>query len=95
MRNFKHLITLALLGLLTACVIPSDESQPITGSELQRPPTDAEVEQYNALVSPEERIVCRRETPVGTNIPKRICRLVRDVQETSEFHREQLRRVLR
>jgi hypothetical protein len=35
-------------------------------------PTDAEVAQYNASVEPEERIVCRRETPVGSNVPRRV-----------------------
>ena len=58
-------------------------------------PTDAEVAQYNASVEPEERIVCRRETPVGSNVPRRVCRYVRDIEDTSRFHREQLKRVLR
>ena len=56
---------------------------------------NAEVEQFNASVTPEERIVCRDERPVGTNILHRVCRYVRDVEETSAFHRDQLRRVLR
>lgn len=73
--------------LLSACV-----SEPVAEPRL---PTDAEVEQYNASVPPEEHIICRLEKPVGTNIPKRVCRYVRDVAETSDFHREQLRRVLR
>ena len=94
MPSIKHFIILTLLSLLTACVVPSDENQPVAGSGLQRLPTDAEVEQYNASVDPDDRIVCHREIPVGSNIPKRVCRLVKDVQETSEFHREQLRRVL-
>jgi hypothetical protein len=58
-------------------------------------PTPAEVEQYNAMVPPEERIVCRSEIPVGSNIPVRKCRLMSDIDETSTFHREQLRRALR
>jgi hypothetical protein len=53
------------------------------------------VAQYNASVEPEERIVCRRETPVGSNVPRRVCRYVRDIEDTSRFHREQLKRVLR
>ena len=79
---------LVLPPLLLACVTANPESTE------PRQPTDAEVEQYNASVPPDERIVCRREILVGTNIPKRLCRLVKDVEETSEFHREQLRRVL-
>ncbi len=75
--------------LLAGCLAPGAESvEP-------RVPTDAEVEQYNASVAPAERIVCRREIPVGSNIPKRLCRLVKDVEEASTFHREQLRRSLR
>lgn len=60
-----------------------------------RVPNDAEVAQYNASVPPEERIVCRDETPTGSNVPRRTCRYIRDIDETSRFHREQLRRVLR
>ena len=58
-------------------------------------PTDAEVAQYNASVEPEERIVCRRETPVGSNVPRRVCRYVRDIEDTSRLHRDQLKRALR
>ena len=83
------LIALTLLAGLAACIAPDADS-----ADKPRLPTDAEVEQYNASVSPEERIVCREETPVGSNIPKRLCRLVKDVEETSEFHRDQLRRAL-
>jgi hypothetical protein len=46
-------------------------------------------------VPPEERIVCRSEIPVGSNIPVRKCRMAIDIDETSTFHREQLRRALR
>ena len=79
---------LALLPLtLSACTAASSTPTP-------RMPTDAEVEAYNARVAPQERIVCRRETPVGTNIPRRVCRLQRDITETSNLHRDELRRVL-
>ena len=76
--------------LLFSCAVPPGESQQAT-----RLPTDAEVEQYNAQVPPEERIVCREEVAVGTNIPQRKCRFIRDIEETSRFTREQLRNVLR
>lgn len=79
----------ALLLSVACCTAP--QAQQVA----RRLPTDAEVEQYNAQVAPEERIICRDETAVGTNIPQRKCRLVRDLEETSTFHREQLRNVLR
>lgn len=81
---------LALLALvaLARCVAPGE-------GNFIRPPTPAEVEQYNAMVQPEERIVCRTEVPIGSNIPVRKCRLAVDIDETSVFHREQLRRALR
>lgn len=85
MQRFS--VVLSLL-LTVGCVAPGD-------GNFRRPPTPAEVEQYNAMVQPEERIVCRSEVPVGSNIPVRKCRLVVDIDETSAFHREQLRRVLR
>lgn len=86
------LLTSLLTGLLlTACLTPQEAAERAT----RRAPTPAEVEQYNAMVPPEERIVCRTETPVGSNIPVRKCRLVSDIDETSLFHREQLRHALR
>ena len=67
---------------------------PPKGDSARFTPTDAEVEQYNARVAPEDRIVCRLEKPVGTYIAKRVCRLQVDVDATSSLHRQQLRRVL-
>lgn len=87
------LVALSLGLLLAAC---QSTGEPLQANEQQRRlPTDAEVEQYNATVPPEERIVCRNEIPVGSNIPVRKCRLIADIDETSHFHREQLRRALR
>jgi hypothetical protein len=83
----RFMPVLVLLGL-AGCVAPGE-------GNFIRPPTPAEVEQYNAMVQPEERIVCRTEVPVGSNIPVRKCRLAVDIDETSLFHREQLRRALR
>jgi hypothetical protein len=88
------MIKISLFGVLivalNSCAAVEETNQPA-----RRLPTDAEVEQYNAQVAAEERIICRQETKVGTNIPQRVCRLVVDVEETSDFHREQLRNVLR
>ena len=80
--------TTLLATVLAGCVAPGE-------GNFRRPPTPAEVEQYNAMVQPEERIVCRSGVPIGSNIPERRCRLVVDIDETSAFHREQLRRALR
>lgn len=80
---------LALAALLAAgCAAPSDAPAP-------RTPSDAEVEQYNAHAAEGERIVCRRETPVGSYIPRRMCRYARDIAEASDVHRRELRRALR
>ena len=89
-ERFPSYATTGILILLASCVAPPSEE-----SQQNRLPTDAEVEQYNASVTPEERIVCRNERQIGTNILKRVCRYVVDVEETSIFHREELRRVLR
>ena len=87
----KNIPILLVTVFLMSCAVPPPEGQQL----VRRLPTDAEVEQYNAQVDPEDRIVCREEVQVGSNIPERVCRLVRDVEETSSFHREQLRNVLR
>ncbi|TFH73457.1 hypothetical protein E3V39_09605 [Gammaproteobacteria bacterium LSUCC0112] len=94
-RSLKALrlpaILLAISAAVSACITAEEALQRQAG----RMPTPAEVEQYNASVAPEERIVCRNEIPVGSNIPVRKCRLMNDIDETSTFHREQLRRALR
>ena len=82
-------LLIAAAVLLAGCNL-----QPPAGNQNNLTPTDAEVEQYNARVPPEERIVCRLEKPVGTYIAKRVCRLQVDVDATSNLHRQQLRRVL-
>ena len=84
----RRVVLLGLILLLSSCALSQDSRQ------TTRLPTDAEVEQYNAQVPPEERIVCREEIAVGTNIPQRKCRFLRDIEETSRFTREQLRNVL-
>ena len=61
----------------------------------KRMPTDAEVAAYNESVEPEKRIVCRDEKPVRSSIPRRTCRYVRDIKDTSDFHRQVLYSVLR
>ncbi len=76
------------VSLVSACA-----AEP--GGYVRKLPNDAEVAQYNASVEPDERIVCRLETPIGTNVPRRLCRYIRDIEATSRFHREQLTRVLR
>lgn len=90
MKNFftMSMPIFVLLGWQSCKVSPPK------GDSAQLTPTDAEVEQYNARVAPEDRIVCRLEKPVGTYIAKRVCRLQVDVDATSSLHRQQLRRVL-
>lgn len=93
--NFRHSIRTALLlcifPLLAACVADGEGGS----NNFRQLPTDAEVDQYNATAKEGEEIVCRVETQVGTNIPKRVCRYVRDIAETSDLHRSQLYNVLR
>ena len=89
----KNLIRMSLpIFVLLGC--QSCTVAPPNGDSALLTPTDAEVEQYNARVAPEDRIVCRNEKPVGTYIAKRVCRLQVDVDATSSLHRQQLRRVL-
>ena len=94
-----RLLTVGLMTglMLAACAAPQNNLTTEAGEEVtqRRLPTDAEVEQYNAQVEPKDRIVCRDEVTVGSNIPQRKCRLIMDIDETSLFHRDQLRRALR
>jgi len=87
----KTMFAILFISLLAACVAEGEGGQ----NNYRQLPTDAEVEQHNATAKAGEEIVCRVETKVGTNIPKRVCRYLRDIQETSLFHRTQLGNVLR
>lgn len=91
-KSTGSVMTLLFICVLTSSCITAEEA---SQRQASRMPTPAEVEQYNAMVPPEERIICRSEVPVGSNIPVRKCRLMSDIDETSTFHREQLRRALR
>ncbi len=87
MKTLLKAAAISFLLMLVGCAF--EPAQPI------RMPTDAEIEQYNASVDPEDRIVCRNETPVGSNIPKRTCRRVIDMEEDSLFVRQELIRAIR
>jgi hypothetical protein len=87
LKACQQTFLLGALLLLNACAI-----EPAPPIEM---PTDAEVEQYNASVPPQDRIVCRDEVPVGTNIPQRMCRFIADIQANTSYTRSELMRVLR
>lgn len=87
MKTCQTALLLGVALLLGACAM--EPATPV------RMPTDAEVEQYNASVPPEERIVCRDEIPVGSNIPRRLCRRIADMEATSTFTRQELIRAIR
>lgn len=89
----KLILNVVMIASLGACAA-SDSETDDGPRVVTRLPTDAEVEQHNALVDPVDRIACADEVPVGSNIPRRNCWLVRDRQENSIFQREQLRNVL-
>ncbi len=85
----RFAVSIVFVAMLTACAASDGEKPPV-----RRVPTDAEVEAYNARVGPEEQIVCRREVPVGSHIPIRVCRLQAQMQDDSALQRSELRRVL-
>ena len=88
----RTLLSGIVLVLLASCAATNEDSGP---NVVYRLPTDAEVEQHNALMEdPGDRIVCRTERQVRSSIPVRNCYLVRDLQSVSDFHRQELMRVL-
>jgi hypothetical protein len=94
MRHSNRFLRLIATMVVSASMLPGCSQTGAAGSS-PRLPTDAELEQYNAQVPPERRIVCRMETPIESNIARRVCREVRDIKEATDFQREQLRRVIR
>ena len=68
--QFSRFLPWALLFpvvlLLSSCA--SDSLTPIP-----RLPSDAEIEQYNALTPHDEQIVCRQEAELGSRFKRRVC----------------------
>jgi len=87
MRVFNQLLFSITLASLSACQL--ELAKPV------RMPTDAQVEQYNASVPPQERIVCREEVQITTHIPRRSCHLIVNIEEDSAFTRSELIRAIR
>ena len=87
LRTINAAFLATALLLFSAC-------ESTAGGSSRRLPTDAELEAYNATVPPEERIICREETPTGSKIPRRVCRRVGDIAATIELSQDLLRRML-
>jgi hypothetical protein len=94
MQYLIRLFEVAILYLLSAVALIAC-AQTNTTSPASELPSDAELEQYNAQVPPERRIVCRMETPINSNIARRVCYEARDIKEATDFHQEQMRRIIR
>ena len=62
----KQLLLLLACGLLAACATDGLTPRP-------RLPTDAEIEQYNAVAPHAEKIVCRMEKELGSRFKRRVC----------------------
>lgn len=58
-----------------------------------RLPSEAEIEQYNAAVAPEDRIICRNEKPFGTRISQKVCRRAGAIEEVSALSQREWRRI--
>ncbi|MEQ8313437.1 MAG: hypothetical protein RL839_09755 [Gammaproteobacteria bacterium] len=78
------LVALALV--LAGCSVDPNREAP-------RMPTDAEIEQYNASVEAEDRIICRDEKPVGSRISQRVCRRAGAIEEQSALSQREWRRI--
>lgn len=89
----ESIVAVAAIGAVlfqTGCAVSRGGT-----SSASHEPSDAQIEQYNSQVPAERQIVCRMETPVGSNIARRVCRELRDIEEAREFHQEQLQRIIR
>lgn len=64
------------------------------GSQSPAFPSDAELEQYNASVAPEDRIVCQKERPVGSRISEQVCRRAGDVELANFLSQRTWRRII-
>ncbi len=86
----KTPIILPVLCLLASSVLLGCSANP--DRQPTRMPTDAELEQYNASVEPEDRIECRLEKPLGSRISQRVCRRVSSIEEVSDLTQREWRR---
>ena len=68
----------ALAALALGCASTS-------GSEAERDLDLASaVEEHNAQAEEKDRVVCTKERPTGSHIPRRVCRTVADIERERE-----------
>ena len=94
-NNSSYRLRASTIGSLAILVSVTFFGCSSSDVNFKRMPTDAEVVAYNESVEPDKRIVCRDEKPVRWSIPRRTCRYVKDIKDTSDFHRQVLYSVLR
>ena len=86
-KTARYVVALvAVMGLVASCTVDPERQS-------KRMPTEAEIEQYNASVEPEDRIICRNEKPFGSRITQRVCRRSGKIDEISDLSQREWRRI--
>lgn len=83
----KLLIVLLIVGFtFTGC---TSNPKVINLSKL----SDKEIEAYNSNPNNTNKIVCKTEKPVGSRIPKRVCRMQASMDKRSLEDKQELQRI--
>lgn len=75
--------------IFSGCATTPQDSSLIDINELSK----KEIEAYNSNPNNTNKIVCKKEKPVGSNLPTRVCRMKASIDERSLSDQQELRRI--
>ena len=87
--TMKNILTLSLsLFVIVIAGCSTTSSNKVAAEDL----TDEQIAKYNEGKSEENKIVCRMEKPLGSNISERVCYTVAQLKAREEADKEDFRR---
>ena len=75
--------------IFSGCATTPQDSGLIDINELSK----EQIEAYNNNPNNTNKIVCKKEKPVGSHLPTRVCRLQASIDDRSQQDQEELRRI--
>lgn len=82
-----------IVYLLIAGLAFSGCTSTIQGNNRLEGLTDEEIEAYNSDPSNTDKIVCTEEAPIGSRIPKRVCRKESAIDSRSRMDQQALEKI--
>lgn len=87
MKNLFFIYLVLLILAAAGCASTSSKT-----TNLDRL-SDAEIEAYNNNPNNSDKIVCRKETIIGSRLPERVCYMESSLRDRSQKDQESLRKI--